>query len=76
MYLEGRKVIDPHMEALLDEEALSMFMADGSRYLDKRCNASPKYTINIKAYSYGDQWLLKKALKRKLGVDGKIMRCV
>lgn len=75
MYLEGRKVIDPHMLTLLDEEALSiMFMADGSRYLDKRCNASPKYTINIKAYSYGDQWLLKKALKEKLGLEFNINR--
>lgn len=75
MYLEGRKVIDPHMLTLLDEEALAIvFMADGSRYVDKRCNASAKYTLNIKGYSYGDQWLFKKALKEKLDLEFNINR--
>lgn len=75
LYIDGRKVIDPHMLTLLDREALAiMFMADGSRYIDKRCKASPKYTLNIKGYSYGDQWLLKKALKEKLDLEFNINR--
>ena len=37
MYIEGRKVIDPHMLTLMDAEMLAIaFMADGSRYVDKR----------------------------------------
>lgn len=75
LYLEGRKVIDPHMISFLDAEALAIiFMADGSRYMDKRCNASPSYSLNIKSYSYGDQWLLKKALKDRLDLEFNINR--
>ncbi len=75
IYIDGRKVIDPHMLTLLDDEALAIiFMADGSRHVDKRCNATPQYRLNTKGFSYGDNWLLKKAIKEKLDLEFNIHR--
>jgi hypothetical protein len=75
VYLDGRKVIDPHMLTLLDAEALAIiFMADGGRYVDKRCNATPSYNLHTKGFSYGDNWLLKKAIKEKLDLEFNIYR--
>lgn len=75
VYLDGRKVIDPHMLTLLDAEALAIiFMADGGRYVDKRCHATPNYKLHTKGFSYGDNWLLKKALKEKLDLEFNINR--
>lgn len=75
IYIDGKKVIDPHMLTMLDAEALAiMFMADGGRYVDKRCNATPSYKLHTKGFSYGDNWLLKKALKEKLDLEFNINR--
>lgn len=76
IYIDGRKVIDPHMLTMLDAEALSIiFMADGSRVIDKRSpNANPRYTLNTKGFSYGDNFMLKKALKEKLDLEFNINR--
>jgi hypothetical protein len=75
IYLNGNKVIDPHMLTLLDEEALAIiFMADGGRSDDKRCNATPKYSLHTKGFSYGDNYLLKKAIKDKLDLEFNINR--
>ena len=76
IYLEGRKVVDPHMLTLLDAEALAIaFMADGSRYVDKRWpNASPKYRLHTNNLSYGDNWLFKKALKETLNLEFNIVK--
>lgn len=76
IYIEGRKVIDPHMLTMMDAEALSIiFMADGSRVYDKRSpNAKPSVTLNTKGFSYGDNFLLKKAIKEKLDLEFNIQR--
>ncbi len=76
IYIDGRKVIDPHMLTLLDEEALAIaYMADGSCVYDKRSpNAKPSVTLNTKGFSYGDNWLLKKAIKEQLGLEFNIQR--
>lgn len=75
IYIDGKKVIDPHMLTLMDAEALAIiFMADGGRYVDKRCNATPAYKLHTKGFSYGDNWLLKKAIKEKLDLEFNINR--
>ncbi len=75
IYIDGRKVIDPHMLTLLDAEALAIiFMADGSRYVDPRCAATPSYRLNTKGFSYGDNWLLKKTIKEKLDLEFNVHR--
>lgn len=76
IYIEGKKVIDPHMLTMLDAEALAIiFMADGSRVYDKRSpNAKPNITLNTKGFSYGDNFLLKKAIKEVLNLEFNIQR--
>lgn len=76
IYIDGKKVIDPHMLTLLDAEALAIiFMADGSRVQDKRSpSAKPNYTLNTKGFSYGCNFLLKKAIKEKLDLEFNINR--
>lgn len=75
IYLDGKKVIDPHMLTMLDAEALAIvFMADGSRSVDKRCNASPSYCLNTKGFSYGDNLLLKQAIRKKLELEFNVQR--
>jgi len=76
IYIDGKKVIDPHMLTMLDAEALSIiYMADGSRVFDKRSpNAKPNITLNTKGFSYGCNYLLKKTLKEKLDLEFNIQR--
>lgn len=76
IYIDGKKVIDPHMLTMMDAEALAIiFMADGSRVQNKRSpNAKPNYTLNTKGFSYGDNWLLKKAIKETLDLEFNINR--
>src|SRR5210317_1784944 len=71
IYIEGRKVIDPHMLTLMDREMLAiMFMADGGRYIDKRwVNAKPSYRLHLNNLSYGDLMLIKKSLKEKFDLE-------
>jgi len=80
LYLNGRKVFDPHYLKLLDWETLAiLYMDDGTlgctkqEYKDKTYrNYYPK--IATCAYSYGDNLLLKKAIKDKLGIEFNINR--
>jgi hypothetical protein len=76
IYIDGHKVIDPHMLTLLDAQALAIiYMADGSCVYDKRSpNAKPNVTLNTKGFSYGDNWLLKKEIKEKLNLEFNIQR--
>jgi hypothetical protein len=76
IYIDGRKVIDPHMLTMMDAEALAIiFMADGSRVYDKRSpNAKPNITLNTKGFSYGCNFLLKKAIKETLDLEFNIQR--
>ena len=71
IYIEGRKVVDPHMLTMMDEEMLAIaFMADGSRYVDKRwAGATPSYRLHLNNLSYGDLMLIKSSLKGKFGLE-------
>lgn len=71
IYIGERKVIDPHMLTLLDEEALAIaFMADGSRKIDKRwTNAKPQYRFHTNNLSFGDNFLFKKAIKEEFNLE-------
>lgn len=73
MYINKHKVVDLHMIALLDAEALAIaFMADGGRYVDKKWAATPQYVLHTNGLSYGDNFVLKKALKDKFNLEFNI----
>lgn len=76
IYIDGKKVIDPHMLTMMDAESLAIiFMADGSRVKNKQSpNAKPNITLNTKGFSYGDNLLLKKAIKETLDLEFNINR--
>lgn len=75
LYTGTYKGIDPHYLKLLDWEMLAiLFMDDGSCYKDKRCNATPKVSLNVKRLSYGDQLLLKKSIKEKFNIEFNVNR--
>lgn len=78
IYFGKYKSIDEHSLKLLDYEALSfLYMSDGSFVKDFRpdkgmINPSYKVTLNLKRLSYGDLYILKKALKEKLNLEWNI----
>lgn len=80
VYVDKYKSIDPHALKLLDYEALAiLYMCDGSLYVDspEKSNkglVNPSYSVslNMKRLSYGDQLVLKKALKEKLDLEWNI----
>lgn len=81
VYTGKYKGIDPHALKLLDWEALAiLYMCDGSFVTDHPCEKkgliSPSYnvTLNMKRLSYGDLFILKKALKEKLDLEWNINR--
>lgn len=78
IYVENYKSIDHHTLKLLDYEALAfLYMSDGSlgKYLRPEIgmiNPSCKITLNLKRLSYGDLFILKKALKDYLDLEWNI----
>lgn len=81
IYTGTYKGIDPHALKLLDFEALAiLYMCDGSLYIDKPnpkkglVNHSYSVNLNMKRLSYGDQFILKKALKDILDLEWNINR--
>lgn len=76
MYGTGVKCVDRHYLTLLDWEFLSVwYQEDGTmnvrqRPRDKRPDIQISLATNC--FSYGDQMLLKLALKEKLGLDWNI----
>lgn len=71
IYIDKYKSIDQHALKLLDYEALSfLYMSDGSLSLSK--GKFPTVTLNLKRLSYGDLFILKKALKEKLDLEWNI----
>ena len=79
IYVDKYKGLDEHTLKLLDWEALAiLYMCDGSLYIDKPnpkkglVNPSYSVSLNMKRLSYGDQFILKKALKEKLGLEWNI----
>lgn len=71
MYIGHHKCIDPHMLTFMDAEFLAIaFMADGSRYLDKRwIGAKPQYRLHLNNHTYGDLMLFKKSVKDTFGLE-------
>lgn len=82
IYTGSYKGIDPHALKMLDAEALAiLYMCDGSFVTTtpeqtKRGSISNSYTVtlNMKRLSYGDQFILKKALKDLLDLEWNINR--
>lgn len=74
IYLDRKKVIDPHMLTLLDAEALAIiFMADGSVVKETNAN-SFRVTLNTKGFTYFENVALGKAIYDKLGINCNINR--
>ncbi len=78
VYTMKYKGVDPHALKLLDAQALSiLYQCDGSYSKDKRTlspEAGRKVTLNLKRLSYGDQHILKNAIKLKLNIVFNIHR--
>ena len=81
IYTDGYKGIDPHALKLLDWEAMAiLYMCDGCLHEDKPnpkkglVNSSWNLTLNMKRLSYGDQLLLKEAIRDTLGMEFNINR--
>jgi len=69
VYIDRKKVIDPHMLKLLDAEGLAIaFMADGSAYLKEGLR------LHTKGFSYNDNLALSKAIYEKLGLRSNVNR--
>lgn len=80
IYTDKYKGIDPHALKLLDWESLAiLYMCDGSchKYLRPEIGmVNPSYTVtlNLKRLSYGDLFILKKALKEVLDLEWNIQK--
>lgn len=82
IYTDKYKGIDPHALKLLDAQALAILhMCDGSLVTvkpetTKRGSISDEFivTLNMKRLSYGDLFILKKALKEILDLEWNINR--
>lgn len=81
IYTDKYKGIDPHALKLLDWKSLAiLYMCDGSLVIDKPnkerglVNPSFNVTLNLKRLSYGDLFILKKAIKEKLDLEFNINR--
>ena len=77
VYIDGHKVIDPHMLTMMDAEALTIvFMADGSRknvaLVDGSMN--PLYRLHTNGFSYADNMSLADAIKEKLNIPFNVER--
>lgn len=77
IYTNSYKGLDPHALKLLDYEALAiLYMCDGclGKYEDTKGKITYTTTLNLCRLSYGDQLLLKKCLKDKLGLEWNVVR--
>lgn len=74
VYVDKYKSIDPHALKLLDWQSLAiMYMCDGCLGSNKHKNSFTT-TLNLCRLSYGDQLLLKKALKERLDLEWNVVR--
>ena len=81
IYVDTYKSIDVHALKLLDMEALSyLYMSDGSYGLrdvtkiPRGKQDEHRVTLNMKRLSYGDLYILRKALEEKLNLMWNINR--
>lgn len=69
LYIDGKKVIDPHMLKMMDAECLAIiFMADGS------VTERGYVNLNTKGFSYADNLILGKAIFEACGICTNINR--
>lgn len=76
-YIEGRKVVSPHDLKLFDWESAAIWhVEDGTLSVTPRKTMEDYYRVRLstESFSYGDNLLLKQALKEKLGVLSEIGR--
>jgi hypothetical protein len=75
IYIDNKKVIDPHTLALMDAEALAIiFMADGGTSVDKRHNTYPEIRLHTKGFSYFENLALSKAIYEKTSIRTTVNR--
>ena len=76
IYIDGKKVIDPHMLTMMDAEALAIIlMADGSRKRIQLAKGETSlYRLHTNGFSYGDNLLLAQSIKRALGIPFDVER--
>lgn len=77
IYVENYKSIDIHALKLLDYEALAiLYMCDGCLGMCVKDNIVKSYTLtlNLCRLSYGDYFILKKAIKDKLDLEFNIVK--
>jgi len=76
VYIDNKKVIDPHMLTMMDAEALAIiFMADGGVSEEKRFKNPHAYlNLHTKGFSYADNTLLAKTIYEKLGIVCNVRR--
>lgn len=82
VYTDKYKGLDPHALKMLDAEALAiLYMCDGSYGITEAAKTNRgsitdehRVTLNMKRLSYGDQFILKKALKDLLDLEWNINR--
>lgn len=73
-YIEGHRVIDPHMLTMLDYECLAfLYMDDGSLCYNK--DSRPIVRLSTCSYSYAEHESIKKALQEKLDLCWNINKC-
>lgn len=75
MYPHGHKVVDPHYLTLLDWEFLAIwYQEDGYLTAYYSNGKHPQYRIGLSTngFSYGDNHLLRSALKEKLNLDWNV----
>lgn len=77
IYVDAYKSLDEHALKMLDFEALAiLYMCDGCLGKSKNSHGaiSRTVTLNLCRLSYGDQLLLKKALKEKLDLEWNVVK--
>lgn len=77
IYVDSYKSVDPHALKLLDFEALAiMYMGDGCLGKTKRPDGQNSYstTISMCRLSYGDQLLVKQAIRDNLGIEFNVVK--
>ena len=78
MYLQGKKVIDPHYLKLLDWETLAIwYMDDGCLGIVKQDYKESHYECPVPSlathcFSYAENLLIKQTIKEKLGIEFNI----